>query len=143
MNVDVGTQIPVWEIDSVDEEKMKIMAALLSDPTPIHFDVRAVQALGMGDRVINQGPLNMGYVMNMLTAWTGSAECIRDIRLRFRGNVFAGDRVRATGTVTAIREEAGARLADCDVVLDVIGGTTALTGTATVVLSDLDEETTS
>ena len=140
MTVDVGTAIPVWEIDSVDPEKMKIMAALLMDPTPIHLDPAVVQALGMGDRVINQGPLNMGYVMNMLTAWTGSAQCIRDIRLRFRGNVFAGDHVRATGTVTAVREEAGVRLADCEVALEVVGGRTALTGTATVVLPDNIEE---
>jgi acyl dehydratase len=136
MNVDVGTEIPVWEVDSVDPEKMKIMAALLADPNPIHFDVASVQALGMGDRVVNQGPLNMGYVMNMLTAWTGSAECIRDIRLRFRGNVLAGDHVRARGTVTAVRRESGVRLADCDVVLEVVGGPPALTGTATVVLPD-------
>jgi acyl dehydratase len=90
----------------------------------------------MGDRVVNQGPLNMGYVMNMLTAWTGSAECIRDIRLRFRGNVLAGDHVRARGTVTAVRRDSGVRLADCDVVLEVVGGPPALTGTATVVLPD-------
>lgn len=140
MDVGVGTVIPVWEVDSVDPEKMKIMAALLADPNPIHFDVASVQALGMGDRVVNQGPLNMGYVMNMLTAWTGSAECIRDIRLRFRGNVFAGDRVQARGTVTAVREESGLRLADCDVVLDVVGGVTALTGTATVVIFDPPQE---
>lgn len=136
MRVEAGTEIPVWEVAAVDPEKMKIMAALLGDPNPIHFDVRSVRALGMGDRVINQGPLNMGYVMNMLTAWTGSAECIRDLRLRFRGNVLAGDHVRARGTVTAVRREDGALLADCDVALDVVGGSPALTGTATVVLSD-------
>lgn len=143
MDVHVGTLIPAWDVDSVDPEKMKVMAALLGDPNPIHFDVAAVKALGMGDRVVNQGPLNMGYVMNMLMAWAGSAECIREIQLRFRGNVVAGDRVRASGTVTAVRDDSGVRLADCEVVLEVVGGAPALTGTATVAVDDniLETET--
>jgi acyl dehydratase len=49
--------------------------------------------------------------------------------------VLAGDHVRVRGTVTAGREEDGVRLADCDVVLEVVGGEPAVTGTATVVVS--------
>lgn len=130
----VGTELPVWEVGSVSAEKMKTTAALLSDPTPIHFDAQTVRALGMGDRPVNQGPLNMGYVMNAVTAWAGGPERLRRLRVRFRGPVLAGDRVRVRGRVTAVREEDGVRLADCDVALEVVGGEPAVTGTATVVL---------
>lgn len=132
--MNVGTELPVWEVEAVSAEKMKTTAALLSDPTPIHFDAETVRALGMGDRPVNQGPLNMGYVMNAVTAWAGGPERLRRLRVRFRGPVLAGDHVRVRSTVTAVREEDGVRLAECDVVLEVVGGEQAVTGTATVVL---------
>jgi acyl dehydratase len=137
--VEVGTELPAYEVPEVSAEKMKTMAALLSDPTPIHWDVATLQALGMGDRPINQGPLNMGYVMNALTAWAGGPDKLRRLRVRFLGNVLAGHHLRVRATVTGIRDEGGARLGDCDVVLEVVdgdpdGGGSVLSGTATVVL---------
>jgi len=132
--VEVGTELPPYEIPSVSAEKMKTMAALLSDPTPIHWDVATLRALGMGDRPVNQGPLNMGYVMNAVTAWAGGPRSLRRLRVRFLGTVLAGQHLRVRGTVTALREEDGVRLADCDVVLEVEGGDPAVSGTATVVL---------
>jgi acyl dehydratase len=130
----VGTDLPPYEVASVSAEKMKTMAALLSDPTPIHWDVATLQALGMGDRPVNQGPLNMGYVMNAVTAWAGGPASLRRLRVRFLGTVLAGQHLRVRGTVAAVREEAGERLADCDVVLEVVGGDPVVSGTATVVL---------
>mgnify|MGYP001822074637 FL=1 len=50
---------------------MRTMAALLRDPNPLHWDRDAVAALplGFGRRTINQGPLGLGYMVNMLHAW--------------------------------------------------------------------------
>jgi acyl dehydratase len=132
---EVGTQLPAYDVPSVSAEKMKTMAALLSDPTPIHWDVATLRALGMGDRPVNQGPLNMGYVMNAVTAWAGGPESLRRLRVRFLGTVLAGQHLRVRGTVTALREEEGARLADCDVVLEVLDGDPVVSGSATVVLA--------
>ena len=129
----VGTELPE-KVISVDTEKMKTMAAILNDSNPIHWDVESVKALGMGDRVVNQGPINMAYVMNLLSEWSGGAEHVRRLKVRFMANVFAGDTVRAGGTVTGLREENGERLADLDVWLDVEGGGRALGGLATVVV---------
>ncbi len=134
MTVDVGTSLPPWEVPAVSAEKMKTMAALLNDPTAIHFDVATVTALGMGDRPINQGPLNMGYVMNAVTGWAGGADRLRSLRVRFLGPVLAGQHLRVTGTVSAVREVDGETLAECDVTLGVVGGDPAVSGSATVVL---------
>ena len=131
---EVGTELPGYEVPSVSAEKMKTMAALLNDPTAIHWDVETLRALGMGDRPVNQGPLNMGYVMNAVTDWAGGADRLRRLRVRFLGNVLAGHHLRVRATVTGLREEDGARLADCDVVLEVVGGDAVVSGTATVVL---------
>jgi acyl dehydratase len=132
--VGVGTELPVYEVPEVSAEKMKTMAALLSDPTPIHFDVATLQALGMGDRPVNQGPLNMGYVMNAVTDWAGGPDRLRRLRVRFLGTVLAGQHLQVRGTVTAVRDDGGVRLADCDVVLQVVDGDPVVSGSATVVL---------
>jgi acyl dehydratase len=135
MDVDVGTEIPPRIVAQVGSAEMKTMAALLQDPNPIHWDPAATRALGMGERVVNQGPINMSYVMNALVSWVGNDPTrLRAITLRFMANVFAGDRVEAGGTVTGIRDVNGERLADCDVWLDVVGGSRALAGTAVVAL---------
>ena len=133
--VEVGTELPAYEVPQVSAEKMKTMAALLSDPTPIHWDVETLKALGMGDRPVNQGPLNMGYVMNAVTSWAGGPERLRRLRVRFLGTVLAGQHLRVRGTVTAVREDGDARLADCDVVLEVVDGDAVVSGNATVVLA--------
>jgi acyl dehydratase len=52
-----------WRLDSVDSERMREFAVLLADPNPIHLEPEAVRARGLGDRVVNQGPANFGYVL--------------------------------------------------------------------------------
>jgi acyl dehydratase len=133
VDVEVGTSLPPWTVESVDAEKMKTMAVLLRDPNPIHWDVQAVRELGMGDRVINQGPNNMAYVVNMLIAWVADPARVRRVRVRFMGNVFAGDRLEASGEVTSIEDTTDGRVATCDVRLQR-GEDTVLAGTAEVLL---------
>lgn len=137
MSTDVraGTVVPPLEL-TVDGEKMKVMAALLADPNPIHFDTRSLAALGMDERPVNQGPLNMGYLQTMLARWAGGRDRLLTFRVRFRGNVLAGDRVRATGTVTEVVETERGRVATCDISLEVVGGAVALSGTADVLLEE-------
>lgn len=133
MDVSVGDRIPPREVADVDPEKMKTVAALIHDPNPIHWDVDAVTRLGMGDKVINQGTNNMAYVVNALIDWTGDVRTIRNLKLRFNGNVFGHDHVVATGIVTDVREEGGERVVECDVWLER-GEDRVVSGTARVAL---------
>ena len=71
MNVSAGDEIPAWDMPSVRPERMRTMAAILRDPNPVHWDPRVVAKLGYGDHTINQGPLGLSYMVNMLHAWTG------------------------------------------------------------------------
>jgi acyl dehydratase len=130
---DVGTAIPAWTLPSVSAEKMKTMAALLHDPNPIHLDPAATAALGLGDRVVNQGPTNVGYIINLLASWLGGTEHIRRLRLRFLGNVFADDALEAGGVITARAVEGERVHLTCDVWLDRSDGVRLLAGTADVV----------
>jgi acyl dehydratase len=118
-------------MESVRPERMRTMAAILRDPNPVHWDRAACDALGFGKRTINQGPLGLSYMVNMLHDWTGPGSITRLV-MTFPKVVLDGDRVTARGRVTAVREEGGERLADCDIWLERDPGDRPLVGTATV-----------
>lgn len=135
MNVTVGDEIPEWDMPSVRPERMRTMAAILRDPNPVHWDPRVVNKLGYGDHTINQGPLGLSYMVNMLHAWAGPTS-IRRIVMRFPMAVLDRDHIIARGRVTAIREHNGERVADCDIWLHREGTKNPLEGTATVAIGD-------
>ncbi len=132
---EVGDQIPAWVMERVDAQRMKTMAAILRDPYPVHWDRDAVEAMGGGRVVINQGPLNLSYVANMLMAWAGDAS-IRRLTVRFPAWVVDEDRVVARGRVTEVFDVDGEPRVRCDVVLDR-NGESVLVGTAEVALTAL------
>ncbi len=127
-----GDTLPEWVMESVSAERMRTMAAILRDPNPLHWDREAVAALplDLGRRTINQGPLGLGYIINMLHAWRGPG-CIRRIVMRFPDVVLDGDRVVAGGEVVELLD--GGTAALCSVWLRR-DGTTLLEGEAEVFL---------
>ena len=135
MALAAGGELTPVVIEEVPVEAMKTVAALLHDPNPIHFDVETVRALGMGDRPVNQGPNNMGYLVAMLAQAAGGREGVRRLRVRFLGNVFAGDRLVARGRVLSVEEQDGERLAEVEVWLERGEDERLLEGTATIVAS--------
>ena len=127
MNVSVGQALPPFVIESVSPDAMRDWSTCLADPNPIHLDVEVVKAKGLGDRRINQGPINVAYMMNMLMqAFPGCR--IEAMDSRFLDNVYEGDKVTASGTVTAVD---GNRVT-CEFTLDVAGRGTVNAGTATI-----------
>ena len=131
MNVVAGDSIPEWAMEVVQIERMRTMAAILRDPNPVHWDRSATAALGFGQRTINQGPLGLSYMVNMLHAWAGPG-CITRLFMTFPLVVLDGDRVVAQGKVTAVRDEGGEMFADCDVWLSREGTPNPLEGKAVV-----------
>ena len=130
MDIAVGDRIPGWTMATVDPARMKTMAALLRDPYSVHWDRAGNEAIGLGPRVINQGPLNVGYIANMLMAWAGPST-IRRLTLSFAGRVLDGDTVTAHGVVTSIESVAEAAIISCDVWLER-DGVRLVTGTAVI-----------
>ncbi len=137
MKVKVGDQIPEWVMERVAPERMRTMAAILRDPNPVHWDRSAVAALpfGLGERTINQGPLGLSYMLNMLHEWAGPTS-IRRVVTRFPKAVLDNDRITAKGVITGLREENGEILADCDIWLEREPSDRPLEGTATVCIPD-------
>jgi len=134
MNIAVGQEIPERIIDFVDPARMKTLSALMRDPNPIHWDRAAVAELGLGDRTVNQGPSNIAYVISMLGKWAGGIDRVSKYRFRFMGNVFEGDRLRASGAVTEVTDSPAGLRVQCSLTLDVVDGARVLDGTATVLI---------
>ena len=130
----VGDQVPPWTMASVSAERMQTMAAILRDPNPLHWDRRSVAALGLGERCINQGPLGVGYMVNMLQAWAGE-NCIRRMFIRFPNPlILDGDHIVSRGIVTRRFEENGVSLAEVETWLDRDGERGLIEATVTLKL---------
>ncbi|WP_239806658.1 MaoC family dehydratase [Croceicoccus hydrothermalis] len=124
-----GDALPPLVIESVSPDAMRDWSVFLADPNPIHLDVEVVKAKGLGDKRINQGPINVAYMMNMLMAAFPGCR-IESMDSRFLDNVYEGDRAVASGEVTAVE---GNRVS-CDLKLDVDGRGTVNAGTATIII---------
>ncbi len=121
-----------WTVQQVDPQRMKTMAALLRDPYPIHWDPESVDDDVHQRRTVNQGPLNLAYIANMLMAWAGDGS-IRRLTASFHGHVLAGDTVTASGSVDEVIIVDGETRARCSVRL-LRGGEVMVSGTAEVAL---------
>jgi len=97
MNDTALPSIPPFRF-KVEPPAVACVAEVLCDPNPIHFDAAVVQAAGLGDRPINQGPANLAYAINMLAA-AFPDHALRDVRSRYLANVFVGDEVEVQGEV--------------------------------------------
>ncbi len=121
-----GDNLPT-RVLTVEAAPMHVIARVLRDPNPIHLDPKAAAAAGLGDRVINQGPNNVAYVMDMLlAAFPGYRLAAFDCK--FLASVRGGDKVESGGVIT---EVAGDRV-ECDAWLKVEGGATAIGAKATM-----------
>ena len=134
MKPGVGDVVPEWCMAEVSAARMRTMAAILRDPNPLHWDREAVAALplGLGPRTINQGPLGLSYILNMLHAWVGP-ENVRRIRMTFPQVVLDGECVTARGVITALENE----IAECEVWLEESERGRLLVGQAWVDVSSL------
>ncbi len=126
--IKAGYSLPPFVIESVSPDAMRDWSVFLADPNPIHLDVEVVKGKGLGDKRINQGPINVAYMMNMLMAAFPGCR-IESIDSRFLDNVYEGDRAVASGEVTAVE---GNRVS-CNLKLDVDGRGTVNAGTATII----------
>jgi len=128
--ISVGQQLEPLVIESVDPARMKTMAAILQDPTPIHYDTAVTQALGLGDKPVNQGPINLTWLIESAVRFAGGPERLVSVKIRFLGNVFGGERFECTGTVAAVDHDAGVAELELSATSDgrpVLGGVAVVT----------------
>jgi acyl dehydratase len=107
-------------------------AGASGDFNPMHHDDTIATQVG-NPSVFGHGMLTMGLAGRVLTDWFGP-ESIRRFQVRFAKQVWPGDVLTASATVSAVRSEGGATLADLDLVVTSDKGTEAVRGAATCVV---------
>jgi acyl dehydratase len=121
-----GDNLPQRRL-TVTAPPMHTIAGVLRDRNPIHLDPAAAAVAGLGDRVINQGPANLAYVIEMLRI-AFPTHRLASLDSSFLSSVRAGDEVEAGGV---IREKTG-ELYVCDAWLRIVDGPIALKVIATM-----------
>ncbi len=125
----------------VRSQDIETIMDVMEDMNPVHVDKELVESLGLRG-CVNQGPANLGYVMNMLISWSGSPETIRHLNVRFHSISCPGDRLEARGAVSNLFSEGTSCFARCSVELVRLPEAASedteliLSGTAVVELSD-------
>lgn len=105
-------------------------AGASGDYNPLHTDeVFATQVAGYPS-VFAHGMLTMGMTAKLVTNTVGDGR-LTNYGVRFKAQVWPGDTLEATATVTALREQDGLALVDLDIVTKNQDGVVVLTGQAT------------
>jgi acyl dehydratase len=132
-NAAVGDTRSLVLTDDLSRTQIVQYAGASGDYNPLHSDDRFTTEVAGYPSVFAHGMLTMGMTGRVLTDWFG-VEGLRSYGVRFVKQVFPGDALTATATVTAVREDGGRRLADLTVSTVNQDGDAVLTGTATAVL---------
>jgi acyl dehydratase len=100
----VGERRSLVVVDDLRRTRLVQYAGASGDYNPIHTDeIFATQVAGM-DSVIAHGMLTMGLSGRVVTDWVG-VEALRELGVRFAGEVRPGDTLTATATVTAVDDD--------------------------------------
>ncbi len=128
-DVAVGASRELVIAEDLSRTQIVQYAGASGDYNPLHSDERFAKEIAGYPSVFAHGMLTMGMTGRVLTDWFG-AEALLGYGVRFVSQVWPGDRLTATATVTAVRDEDGGRVADLDVSTVNQDGTVVLTGTA-------------
>jgi acyl dehydratase len=129
-DVKVGDSQSQVVVDDLTRTQIVQYAGASGDYNPLHTDDRFTTEIAGYPSVFAHGMLTMGMTGRVLTDWFG-VEGLASYGVRFVKQVWPGDTLTATATVTAIREEEGATLADLTVETKNQDGDVVLSGTAT------------
>ncbi len=127
-----GDELPPLTKGPISREHLKAYAEASGDPNPMHLDDDFARNAGYPG-VFAHGMLSMGYLGQFLAQAAGVGS-VRRFRSRFAKLTWPGDVITCRGRVTAVRDEQGSRLVDCEIWTESQTGERKVVGTATLVL---------
>ena len=130
-DIAVGDERELVLVDDLTRTPIVQYAGASGDYNPLHSDELFAKEVAGYPGVFAHGMLTMGMTGRIVTDWAGDGRVLR-YGVRFVRQVWPGDTLVATATVTDVREEAGQPVAELSVVTLNQDGEPVLTGSATV-----------
>ena len=126
-----GDTMPEEQMGPLTRTDFVLYAGAGGDFNPIHHDETLARSLGLPS-VFGMGMLHAGKLGTCLARWVGPLN-IRAYSVRFTGQVWPGDSLAFSGSVDAVEERDGERLAQISLQVARQTGEVALTAKATAV----------
>lgn len=115
--------------NNLSRTQIVMYAGTSGDYNPLHSDEIFTTEIAGYPSVFAHGMLTMGMTGKMLTNYVGDGQ-LTYYGVRFTSQVWPGDTLTATATVTEIREEDGQQIADLEVSTTNEEGTEVVKGKA-------------
>jgi acyl dehydratase len=130
-DLSVGTEAPPLVVENISRTHFVRYAGASGDFNPMHHDDTVATSIG-NPSVFGHGMLTAGLMARVLKDWFGPA-ALRRFQVRFSKQVWPGETLTCTATVTGLRdaEESGVGLVDVECQVVNQDGEAKLTGTAT------------
>jgi acyl dehydratase len=130
-DLSVGDEAPPLVVEDVSRTHFVRYAGASGDFNPMHHDDTVATSIG-NPSVFGHGMLTAGLMARVLKDWFGPA-ALRRYQVRFSKQVWPGETLTCTATVTGTREadESGVGLVDVECRVVNQDGEAKLTGTAT------------
>ena len=130
-DLSVGAEAPSLVVENISRTHFVRYAGASGDFNPMHHDDTVATSIG-NPSVFGHGMLTAGLMARVLKDWFGPA-ALRRFQVRFSKQVWPGETLSCTATVTDLRDAAESGVGLVDVECQVVNqdGEAKLTGTAT------------
>jgi acyl dehydratase len=129
-NLKPGDEHQEVVVDDLSRTQLVMYSGASGDYNPLHTDDVYTKEVAGYPSVFAHGMLTMGLTGKMLTNYVGDGRLTK-FGVRFTNQVWPGDTLTSTATVTELREEGGDKLVDLEVKTTNQDGTTVVSGYAT------------
>jgi len=129
-NLKPGDEYHEVVVDDLSRTQLVMYSGASGDYNPLHTDDVYTKEVAGYPSVFAHGMLTMGLTGKMLTNYVGDGRLTK-FGVRFTNQVWPGDTLTSTATVTELREEDGDKLVDLEVKTTNQDGTTVVSGYAT------------
>ena len=133
-DLSVGDRAPALVVENLTRTHFVKYAGASGDFNPMHHDDTVATQVG-NPSVFGHGMLTAGLMARVLKDWFGP-EAMRRFRVRFSKQVWPGETLTCSATVTGLREESETGLVDLELLVQNADGETKLTGTATAAVAN-------
>ncbi|HJS86450.1 MAG TPA: MaoC/PaaZ C-terminal domain-containing protein [Acetobacteraceae bacterium] len=127
--IKIGDKHTERVVENLSRTQIVMYSGASGDYNPIHSDEVYTTKVAGYPSVFAHGMLTMGLTGKMLTNYVGAGR-VKKFGVRFTNQVWPGDTLDSTATVTGIKEENGQKLAELEVVTVNQDGKEVVRGTA-------------